>query len=424
MPARQPASTTKPPLFLTFIGPAVAIMTALLIMRNWSEPTFTVSSHPWVSINTPSATPTQLPNLELLWQYNMGYAEEDFIEANGTIYLISTSPCEFSTASQCSSLDAVDLETGQLKWSLPYYSDVIAARNDILLARTGSDLVSISAKSGQVQQTITNYFHPKTSPYASDQIPAIANNNVYYLDGNKLIAFDLQTRSEEWRTEYGEEIDTSPIVANGMVFIAASVSIMRPNTDVVVQETTLYAIETQYGQTRWQRKLSEDYGVVDFLRSNNGIIYVTQGYDPTRVNLIAVDGQTGEELWTFEPTNEDRFGLQSNPELVGNSIYLWTLSEVLYVLSADKGEVLTRLDDTALPPMVQHHRGVTLTHHDKHIYLKRADNTITILNPNIGGFTHIYQSKFSHEPQTAISSGEIYFFGKQGDYLSVFTLPK
>jgi outer membrane protein assembly factor BamB len=123
---------------------------------------------------------------------------------------------------------------------------------------------------------------------AVDSSPAVANGVVYVgSDDYNLYAIDALTGKEKWRFKTGDVVDSSPAVANGVVYVGSD-------------DYNLYAIDTLTGKEKWRFRIGT---VVDSSPAvANGVVYVGSSHDyyDSLYALYAIDAATGKEKWRFQ----------------------------------------------------------------------------------------------------------------------------
>jgi PKD repeat protein len=111
--------------------------------------------------------------------------------------------------------------------------------------------------------------------------PTVVDGTVYVgsLDDN-LYAVDAATGTEQWAFDTGGFVDSSPTVVDGTVYVGS--------------ESKLYAVDAAEGTKQWAFKTGG--GVDSSPTVVDGTVYVGS-YDG---NLYAVDAATGSQQWAFE----------------------------------------------------------------------------------------------------------------------------
>ena len=123
--------------------------------------------------------------------------------------------------------------------------------------------------------------------------------------------------TELWRFSTGSEIETSPAIANGVIFVGGS--------------DTIYALDANTGKENWE---FASHGSISSPAVVNGIVYAGSVDD----NLYALDANTGKQVWSFKTAGN----ISSSPAISNGIVYIisnndtWT--DDLYALDASTGE--------------------------------------------------------------------------------------
>jgi outer membrane protein assembly factor BamB len=113
----------------------------------------------------------------------------------------------------------------------------------------------------------------------------------------------------------------------------------------------------------WKRKLGIGYAMPSISR---GKLYHFERVDNT-ARLICCEADTGKELWTFAyPTDyRDKYNYNGGPRccpvIDGNFVYLHGVEGMLHCVTADKGEVVWKVDTVKEFGVVQNFFGVGAT---------------------------------------------------------------
>lgn len=185
---------------------------------------------------------------------------------------------------------AYDRESGQERWRLPVENgaepSATLIRDRLFVGASDGNFYSIEASTGQVQWT----FGTKTENLAA---PILDEGIVYFLAGNNVFyALDAATGQQLWL--YSRQ-DTSQFAIRGGSQAAI----------------------------------------------HNGVIYV--GFSDG--SLVALNAKTGASAWEVQLNRNKRFrDIDATPVVDGNNVYIAGYDDKLYCVSADKGEVLWRVD--------------------------------------------------------------------------------
>jgi outer membrane protein assembly factor BamB len=187
-------------------------------------------------------------------------------------------------------IGAYDKDSGQLKWKLPVVNGVepsaTAIRDRLFFGASDGLFYSVSSSKGQVEWT----FPTKTENLSE---PLLDEGVVYFLAGNNVFyALDAATGRQIWL--YSRQ-DTSQFSIRG--------------------------------------------GSKPALR--NGILYV--GFSDG--SLVALSAKTGSVQWELQLNRSKRFrDIDATPVVDGDNIYVAGYDDKLYCVSADKGEIIWRID--------------------------------------------------------------------------------
>src|SRR5262249_3648649 len=119
----------------------------------------------------------------------------------------------------------------------------------------------------------------------------------------------------QWKTFVGGETYASPIVANGLVFVATKAG-------------SLVALALSDGEVRWRPQVGESVARTT-PASDAGTLYVAAGY-----KLLALDAATGQQRWTVPL----RFAGSCSPVAVDGRVYVATQEGHLSAFETDHGD--------------------------------------------------------------------------------------
>ncbi|HUF54864.1 MAG TPA: PQQ-binding-like beta-propeller repeat protein, partial [Dehalococcoidia bacterium] len=149
---------------------------------------------------------------------------------------------------------------------------------------------------------------------AAASIPLIANDTVYFMDlESNFYAIDLETGEEVWSTEYNNTIvgPNGPAIGYGKVFGLSS-------------PRSMVALDADTGEEIWARDLDHPTNIQPIVFDNKVFFGHVAGGDGsyeggTSGYAVALDQETGEEVWSFQTVEEDFWG---NPE-VNSGAGIW-----------------------------------------------------------------------------------------------------
>ena len=183
-------------------------------------------------------------------------------------------------------------------------------------------------------------------------IPALAENTLYFGCGQTLYALDAETGAILWQLQNPGKTWSIAWVSNDSLYTSSAGG--------------LYAISPSDGSKRWCFEVSKELtspcanGEKVFVGSENGTLY-------------AVDAGRGSRLWTFNVAK----AIFVAREFWQDKVFAASKDHSLYAISMDDGECLwhfTTGGEIYAPPYI--HQGV--------IYLGSADDKIYALNATTG----------------------------------------
>jgi outer membrane protein assembly factor BamB len=161
--------------------------------------------------------------------------------------------------------------------------------------------------------------------------PAVADGTVYVgSDDGRLYALDAATGECEWTFQRREGLLGSPVDER----IRSSPTVDTDAETVYVGSTKgyLYALGTAEGTERWRY---ETEGKVNHAPAiADGVVYVprrSQYDDDVESGVVAIDGDSGEQLWVTE-TSSDPW---TSPVVEENTVYFGTYSRKTHAVATD-----------------------------------------------------------------------------------------
>jgi outer membrane protein assembly factor BamB len=231
--------------------------------------------------------------------------------------------------------------------------------------------------------------------------PAVANGNVYVgSDDGKLYAFDAagqfncaagppKTCLARWVTATGAGVRSSPVVANGVVYVGSD-------------DAGVYALNATTGQVIW--KTITGAAVRSSPAVAGGVVYV--GSDDK--GLYALDAATGAVRWKTTTAA----AVRSSPAVANGAVYVGSDDAGLYALNATTGQVLWKTTTGASvrsSPAVSN--GV--------VYVGSDDAKVYALDASTGAVRWTVPLGAIVRSSPAVANGLVYV-GSDGGSLSVF----
>ena len=195
---------------------------------------------------------------------------------------------------------AVDANTGARKWgpvSIIITSSSPCVANNIMYA--GSEQNGLLALDASTGKQLWSFISKPNSGYLIYHSAPTVSNGIVYVGGSssdpKLFAVDAATGVKKWEFLTGGPIDSSPIVANGIVYFGSG-------------DYKLYALDAATGVKKWEVLPVNFNDIESSPLVANGLVYVTAGSF-----VFAYDAATGAKKWEFKSNRS--FG-SSSPCLI------------------------------------------------------------------------------------------------------------
>jgi eukaryotic-like serine/threonine-protein kinase len=185
-----------------------------------------------------------------LWQFTTG---EEILSspaiANGVLYIGSDG------------LYAINAKTGKELWQFDVGDDFVGSpvtvADGMVYFGAGFDVYAVNAATGAYVWGVSNLL----TVYSG---PAVADGIVYFANYEWVYAVEAKTGHQLWQfaSDGAEEIEGSPVVANGVVYVASD---------------NLYAISAYTGRELWQSDVTSNGYAWSSPAVANGVAYVAAG---------------------------------------------------------------------------------------------------------------------------------------------------
>jgi hypothetical protein len=120
----------------------------------------------------------------------------------------------------------------------------------------------------------------------------------------------------QWRFDTGGELYSSPVVANGLIYVGA-------------KSGFVFALDLATSDVRWRVDLGDDIIIKSSPAVMDDRIIIAAGY-----NLFALDPATGQQLWKVSTP----WLSESSPSFANGRIYVASASSAVYAFEADTGK--------------------------------------------------------------------------------------
>jgi eukaryotic-like serine/threonine-protein kinase len=243
-----------------------------------------------------------------LWSFKTGYyIDSSPAVANGAVYIGSAD----------GNLYALNARTGAKLWSFdpsPQGNEVNSSATvveGIVYSTMGQSIYALNARTGAVVWT-----------YLTDAAvlgsPTVSNGVVYFgiddYQGNNVFALNAKTGALVWAFSTGEYVSyPTPAVAGGAVFIGS-----HPFNDPY--GGTVWALNARTGAKIWSYPTN---GIIESSPAvANGVVYI--GCEDQ--NVYALDGRTGALLWNYTTGSF----VDSSPSIVNGMLFIGSEDRNVY----------------------------------------------------------------------------------------------
>lgn len=217
----------------------------------------------------PEATP---PTLEAEWSFRARAPMSTRpVYENGTVFV----------GSDDDHLYAFEAATGQERWRTELDDDprTLAVDGDLAVVTESSATIGLDATTGE---TAFTHVHR-----ANQRKPLVTDEGVYTTEYGTLTALD-RDGTERWTLETGSEFWGRPALSDG-VLVASDEGESRSSAE---RDTNVYAIDSESGEPRWERRYEADSLLSDIAISDG--VATVAGRDGT---VVAFDLEDGSVRW-------------------------------------------------------------------------------------------------------------------------------
>jgi outer membrane protein assembly factor BamB len=176
------------------------------------------------------------------------------------------------------------------------------------LSRSGSTDINTIQPQGKLKWSFQTDGEVNSSP-------AVANGMVYFGSTDyKLYAIDASTGEEQWVFQAGSWIDSSPAVVDGIVYFGSN-------------DGKLYAVDAKNGSKLW------DFETSYAIRSSPAIVNGMVIFGSNDYSVYALNAKTGKKMWRFKTNGY----VTSSPVIANGIVYFGSTDGSCYALDARNG---------------------------------------------------------------------------------------
>ncbi len=243
----------------------------------------------------------------LIWRFDTGIGNETVTTrsvaiANGVVYGSSSDQVDHSY------LFAINASTGQQVWRVKVLSQLftdVQVVNGVIyfaataIAREGGPRTTVSYVYAYDATTGTRLWISQIIGNMILSPPAISNGVVYVGSEDTFVyALNASTGARLWLHQLGGPIDTSPVVANGVVYAGVtsnpSTAPASSTSDATTTSGSVAALNATTGTLIWQQEINKYTGTP--LAYANNLIY--SGTNDNHV--YALNASNGSQAWSYQ----------------------------------------------------------------------------------------------------------------------------
>ena len=176
------------------------------------------------------------------------------------------------------------------------------------LSRSGSAGINTTQPQGKLKWSFQTDGEINSSP-------AVANGIVYFGSADsKFYAIDASTGEKRWVFQAESWIDSSPAVADGVVYFGSN-------------DGKLYAVDAMNGSKLW------DFQTTYAIRSSPAIVNDMIIFGGNDYSVYALNAKTGKKIWRFKTNGY----VTSSPVIANGIVYFGSTDGSCYALDARNG---------------------------------------------------------------------------------------
>jgi hypothetical protein len=203
-------------------------------------------------------------------------------------------------------------------------------------------------------------------------------------------ALDAVTGALVWRHETGSDVDSSPAVSGGVVYVGSG-------------DGYVYAINATNGALLWRCPIG--FNVTSSPAVSRGVVYVGSAGPYANYNyyVYALNATNGAIVWRYQTGDI----IESSPAVVGGVVYVGSDDDNVYALNATTGAYLWSYrtgDYVGSSPAVS--GGI--------VHVGSDDYNVYALNATTGALVWSYRTSFYVESSPAVARGIVYVGSDDG----------
>jgi len=278
--------------------------------------------------------PDRIPTVN--WTYTTTLSYDELVSS----VAVATGVISFITSEGY--IHQLDAKTGKEQWQDRAHLATAAIADGVVYYGWKSALYAVDTKT---QRRLWSF--PTGNDIQSS--PAIANGCIYFgSNDGYLYAVDEKTGQLVWKFHAGDQVTGDPAVSGDLVYIAGSTLLVTPGVDVIGSREQIYAVDGATGAQRWAFPATSS---VHNPVVANGIVYCV-GFDSNAV--YALEAMSGQQIWTYTPS--DRVTYDAVPVIANGILYITGMGHTLHAVDLQTRQerwTITTATDITPPSIAQ-----------------------------------------------------------------------
>lgn len=252
-----------------------------------------------------------------------------------------------------STLAAIDADSGDVVWQEPYDTNGITIYDDRLYVRGSRQLAAFDVTGTEQWRVQTpNEYRGRHEPACGDGIVCVS---VYHTDGTtgggKLLAYDLESGTQQWEYDVGATWKFAPLIAESRVFFGG-------------RSGTIRALDVTDGTLVWEDDPGSGW-IETSPAFADGVVYVGN----TDGEILGYDPSTGDRV--YEASNQGIQRYKGGVAVADGTVYGVSDNGTLTANDSDSGELLWSHEMAQVSPQQQWPAPV-----DGHVFISDGMGTV------------------------------------------------
>ena len=320
---------------------AATIVTQMRVGGGESEdwPTF---MHDWQ--RTGHATSSVPDDLQLLWTFETGGSVDcSPAVANGKVYFTSEDDSIYAVNAADGSLvwsyrtprmtRMVHTPSPTVIGGRVYVGswEIVGGPGELI---ENAYLYALDAENGSLIWRFGTYRQGQMS--GIEGAPAIVGNKIYFGSWNGFFyCLNVEDSSVIWSIDVWAHVWSAPAVVDGVVYFGTGAGDIEylENGDNITYTGWVYALDAENGSLIWKYQIGDELGSSPVIA--DGKLFIESGWFWDN-KIYCLDSENGSLIWSFETGGK----MASSPAVVSGRVYFGSFDSYVYALDAKNGSLI------------------------------------------------------------------------------------